>query len=581
MSTNTILTSGGLAAVLSAGNFGPYIDVAFCLPIFDARLDESIHTFGTSAISFDSTIPFEVSAAVPYGEKIWNVPGYALSTSYIISGGTVSGSTVTNYIQSSLGAGCNTLSGNVLVDSFHGTSFSQPNTNANYWTIANLSGVIGINPQTSTDRSKYWRVLDYFPVQDSQGRTRGQFTCSIDNPVGRFKMNKIALYCVRVDGNGIEVSGAEAPIFFGEAYLASSVVKSDVMNEGFDSIVVDVQIELNSPNQYMTSGYYATSGASVFTNTVGGIYFGGGRCGIGSYSSGTNIPQAKLHVLSQTDDQLRLGYSDSQYSVISTTVGGNLEISATGGSVVPKTNLGLNLGSPSVKFNNIYASGVSATTVSGTTVNAVNVLATNIGAINAGISTITCVDISATTIRINNATHYSKITTDSSGYTNLENEGNAFLPHGNLSMDLGGPSNNWADVYTNNVLASTVEATTVSANDISGPISVAAGSSNASTNINFLTLSGTIASVYAGLNVSATSIITSANILDYSCMLESPEYGHSNWIKANVSYGNIPNSFFSCDYVYYSGVSQFYIGGRDSNVTGTNIKYRITVMYAS
>lgn len=362
---NTVITNYGAQYVLSAGGLGPYIAIRYFLPVYDFRIDNNIHTnqsYSTAAITYDSTIA-ATSAIVgsPTGEKIWNEVGYNLSTNYIVSGvGDISGANyVSAYKQSSMGIGVNTFNGVPLRPSYYGSTFSPPTSAVNRWTITNLSGNNGVNVLTTGTRSKYWRVTDYYPVTDTSGNIRGSFKCHLDKAVGRFKFNKVAMYAVRVDTAGVESS--DDPVFFAEAFVKETCVKSNLLTEGFDDFVVDVQVNLTPLNNIWVSGFFSTSG-DYWSRTVGGLYTST-PIGVGSFNGSTDTMDAALHVRrlqNSSKHLIRLDTSgsggNSNYQTLNIDDVGNLTLSGTGGFVV-KNNI--SAGDIIPLENNVYSLGTS------------------------------------------------------------------------------------------------------------------------------------------------------------------------------------------------------------------------------
>ena len=405
---NTVITKDGADFVTLAGDDGLRVAIKYFLPIYDYRLDTNIHTaqsYSTSAIPYTDTIAVTSAQSVPTGEKIWNDTSYNLSTNFIVSGiGDISASigggagTVSAYKQSSMGIGMNTLNGVPLQSSYYGTTFDPPSLSNNVWTIGSISGNAGVNVQTTGDRSKYWKVTDYYPVTDSLGNIRGAYKCHMDLPVGRFKFNKVAMYVVKMNPypNADTEDLSVDPVFFAEAFVKETCVKSNVLQEGFDDYVIDVQLDVSPLNTYFTSAFYSTSG-DYWSRTVGGLYYS--DCvGIGSFSGSTDSPQATIHVRpvsNKLDKHLvrmdaRGSIGTSAYQVMDVDNRGDLTLSGVSGTnnsifrnynvtsacdTLPIADNTYDLGTPSRRWRNVKAVTVSATDINGGTLTGTNISA--------------------------------------------------------------------------------------------------------------------------------------------------------------------------------------------------------------
>lgn len=385
MPTNTVLTNAGINFASNAFNSGVLIAIKYCVPIYDYRLDANIHngdpTFGTAAITYDSTIAATSALTIPTGEKLWFNTPYNLSNRMILSGSStvaVSGATyakISNNPQSVVGLGVNTLSGAPLSNSISATTFYAP-SQTNYWLIdrATSASVVGVNPQTYTDRSKYWSVGDYFPTVNSNGDVVGSFRAHLNQTVGRFKFNKVAFYAVAVDTFGNENLGV-APTFFAECFVSELAVKSNIEGDGFDDFVIDGQISLRPLNAYGTSGFFSTSG-DYWVRTVGGLY-SPDPIGVGSFVGGVSSPQSTVHVRYVESNQrkenlLRFDASgatgDTKYITGNVNQNGDLTLSASMGfrtlsanmSLAPIVDSTFNIGTSIQRYEEGYINSVYA-----------------------------------------------------------------------------------------------------------------------------------------------------------------------------------------------------------------------------
>jgi hypothetical protein len=298
---NTVLTNSGLNDVLSAGSdLGALLAVKYCVPLYTYNLDGSLHNgTNTSVSTYQSLIPAISASSYPISAEIlWNTSAsyYTLDTSYIVSGGVsaTSGSytMITGEPQSAIGLGVNLYNGVPLSNSYKGTAIYPPSLQQPYFLISNISGVGGVNDLTTSDRSRYFKVSDYYAITEG-GKVRGMFKAKIDGQVGRLKFNRLALYTIRCDENGTE-DLTKDPSYFADVYIKESAVKSNLLSEGADSYIVDCELDFSAVGDYYTSSFFASSG-DYWSRTVGGLYTGE-RIGIGNLSGGTDIPQASLHL---------------------------------------------------------------------------------------------------------------------------------------------------------------------------------------------------------------------------------------------------------------------------------------------
>ena len=366
---NTIITTQGLNYVNSAaGDDGPYIAIKYFLPCYDPRIDPLVHNgTTTSAIAISASIPN--TDTVPTGEIIWNIDesinsyNLSLTDHYILSAG---GENVTSGSPTTITGA--KISKQQVVNLYNTTYLSNQFTgdslylSGNTWYVTNKDVVIGSNSvptETSAGTNKYFPIVDYYPVT-SGTNVRGAWKCRLNKRMGSYKFNKIALYAIQVDENGNET--AEPPILFAQTCLSNPIIKTDMGSEGFDDVVIDVQIQLQSVLTTFDDIFFSTSG-DYWQATVGGLYYPE-KVGIGTFLESAEEPQAKLEVRDPTK-QLRLTNDATHYTDIYTTSAGFLEISATNCrintncDIVPTVTGLYNLGSSSKfwadgYFNTLY-----------------------------------------------------------------------------------------------------------------------------------------------------------------------------------------------------------------------------------
>lgn len=371
LSNFSIVTSAGLDFCLSAYNAGPLIAIKYFLPVWDYRIDPYIHDGSeTSVIALSASIAS--TDTIPTGEKFWNIStdnAYTLSNTddFIIS---ASGETLdetgnpwilTDSVMSKEQK-INLYNGVPLSNYISGSDVDASAT-SNAWEIYDGVLVIGNNDvpsETSAGTNRYYQVTDYYPVSDG-GVLKGSFKCRLNKKIGTIKFNKIGLYVVQVDNNGVETS---SPTLFAEAVIDAPITKSNYGTSGFEDIVIDVQIQIGSITTNFSDVFYSTS-ADYWSRTVGGVYYSE-NVGIGIFDDGYEEMQNKLHIKESdaTKPQLRLDYglgtSATTSATFHTTSGGNLEITLSSNKAIqPKTTNSIDLGTSALDFRNIYSTSAN------------------------------------------------------------------------------------------------------------------------------------------------------------------------------------------------------------------------------
>jgi hypothetical protein len=364
---NVVITQNGLNYVTSAATGGIHIDIKYFLPVFDYRYAPEYHD-GVRT----SAIPLSAGATsgdtLPTGEIIYNIDGennaYSLSPTddFVIYTNTEtitnSASTpwrITGAPQSKVSQ-INLYNRIPLVSQISGSDVFLSAVN-NTIVVNDGSLVIGNNsvpPATSASFKRYFGIVDYAPVL-SGSTVRGSVKCRLTGKYGTFKFNKIALYCLAIDdGTGLPVSNT--PVLFGEAMIENTIVKTDfgVNTQGFDDVVIDVQIQLQSVNATWENVFYSTSG-DYWELTPNGLYYPE-NVGIGLFSDSLPTPMAKLHIKSTTEAQLRLGYDDTNLSELYTTSSGNLQINLlSNSSIIPSATNSNSIGTSTYAWKNMYS----------------------------------------------------------------------------------------------------------------------------------------------------------------------------------------------------------------------------------
>lgn len=330
--SNTIITQQGINFVLSASTLGPFIQLKYFLPVYDYRADPNVHNnITTSAIATSAAMSQNDTS--PFGEILWNIDtsehAYSLSQNdhYVLSasGDSLNSSSnpwvLTNSVMSKQQA-VNMYDGVPLSNQYYGVNGVDALISTNTWNIYSGQIITGNNSAHLTGTDKYFKIVDYYPSA-AEGGLKGTFKCKISGKLGSMKFNKLALYAVQVNESGTEIG---SPVLFAEAMMKNPVIKTNFGTEGFDDIVIDVQISLSTITSAWDDVFYSTSG-DYWERTPNGLYYPE-RIGIGSYHEGTLGPEAMLDIRSDSIHQLRLTYNDDLYSEIFTNSGGELVLSA-------------------------------------------------------------------------------------------------------------------------------------------------------------------------------------------------------------------------------------------------------------
>ena len=364
--SNTIITNAGLNWITSASTLGPFISIKYFLPVYDYRADPNVHNqLITSAI--DTSAAMSASDTSPTGEIIYNIDAenhsYSLSETnhYVLSAGgeTLDESgdpwILTNSVIS-IPQSINLYDGVPLSDQIYGANGVDALAITNAWEIYGGELSAGSNTvpaETSTGTNRYFTVDGYYPTSAS-GLLKGSFKCRLSKNIGSVKFNKIALYAIRIDEDGQEIGN---PALFAEAMMTNPVVKTNYGTEGFDDIVIDVQLTISTITSAWNDVFYSTSG-DYWNLTPNGLYYQE-NVGIGDFNDGTvNIP-TKLDIRSKSEKQLRLTRNSSQYAELYINSIGQLTLSGTDSTIQattisPLTTNVYNLGSATFQWSTVY-----------------------------------------------------------------------------------------------------------------------------------------------------------------------------------------------------------------------------------
>lgn len=340
--SNVVITSAGLDYVLSASSNDITIKIAYFVPVYDYRIDGTIQEASTT--SAFSAIADE-SLDEPVGEILWNVSStnytQSDSSNFIISASSYgAGGTYTSPFQTQSNT-VNLLNGNTLSPHLSGSSVYISAAPYGWGGIEGTS--VGNNDRPTDSDSDFFSVTDYYPVRTSAGsdELRGNFRCVLNKDVGQIRFNKVALYAVAVDNSGDVISGSQK--FFAEAYLNEPITKAGLAIDGFDSLVMDFQIDLHSISADWSDVFFGTSG-DYWATTVNGLH-SSQKISIGVFDSEQTPnaePQATVHAGQPNDSdgdyeripQVRMDYPNNDPNAQKTFTqelkgDGKLYISAT------------------------------------------------------------------------------------------------------------------------------------------------------------------------------------------------------------------------------------------------------------
>lgn len=390
---STVISQQGMSYVMQASPTGPLIDISYFVPVYDYRIDPDISIDGTSLSAFSAVAQelVDTSATSATGEHIWFLPS-DLSIQYDLSDAYALIKEVAGNYQSEpeeiLDSALQTNNPSVGVNLLNGTPISDTisadtmyyDLQTNTWKLSNYSLVLGNNnimpSETSTDN--YYRVADYHPV-GSGDSLRGSYTCRINSNNGKFKFNKIALYCVLRNGDGTLYNGDGAPKFFGECYIQEPIIKSSFGSAGFDDIVCNVQINITSVTSAFDNVFYSTSG-DYWQRWINSVHYPF-KVSVGHFDDNVepdavvHVKRAKVGENSTIDNDiphLRLDYDADTYASFKMTSSsnyspddvemGDLVIGANVGptycgkvlTIRPAVDSTVNLGKPTHPFGRMW-----------------------------------------------------------------------------------------------------------------------------------------------------------------------------------------------------------------------------------
>lgn len=294
---NVVLTSAGLDYVLSASAFDSIlIRVGYFVPVYDYRIDGTIQS---EASAFSAIANPALTA--PIGEILWNVSArnytQSFNNEYIISASNYgSAGTYTSPFQTFSGP-INLLNGVPLSKHLSGSSLVGDGTD---WTGISGTSVGNGNGRPTNTQSDFFVTQDYYPVRISgTDDLAGNWRCVINKDIGKIRFNKIALYAVAVDSSTQVVIGSE--VFFAEAYLYEPITKTGLAADGFDSLVLDFQLDLHAISANWNEVFIGSS-ADYWAPVPNGLH-SPSKISVGHFGNVNKEPQATVHIGRIKDDR--------------------------------------------------------------------------------------------------------------------------------------------------------------------------------------------------------------------------------------------------------------------------------------
>lgn len=336
------ITSAGLKAVTSGGSLGPYFALKYFVPFYDYRIDKTICrgiSGTTSALSISSLNLVSATHSTLFGEKLFADADYQLSNSDFLywtsnMGVLIEGATNNNVLsQQSFSTDVNLLYGKPLSNTVSGNTVSA--TATGLFTVTNTNVLSGLelsqyDPTSAAlwPSSAFHRVASYSPNVNGITSATGSYKCRIlPSSIGSYKFNGIAIYAVKVDGNGFDDSGNGLNVFNYNPTLFSVILfdqaqykQAGVGGINDFEISVDLGFDWNTVNpgisatpMYVNSNYWIKLPTASSTSAYALNYDGDVVISTSSVP-GSWTPRAKLTVTEKGRQQLRLANDDTRFT---------------------------------------------------------------------------------------------------------------------------------------------------------------------------------------------------------------------------------------------------------------------------
>ena len=347
VNSKIVLTEHGLSAI--ATQPWPQIAIKYFVPIYDERIDTSIHAYNTaytSAMPLSASITSADTKDTVYGEVIYNRSNsYALTNDGVITcaaGSAIIGNSVINVNQDSA-LSRNSFNASPLSNVISG-SFSayEVGTNTMYFNDAPIAinSAFAYSKLSAVDRSQLFNSVSFSPIQTPSSAVgfdvvNGLFKFELRNDVGNYRFNKIAFFVQVLDHLG-NIDPNYEPTLFGQVVFdRSQVITTD--NSGSQIFTINLQLAFTqkSSTQITTNNDNWTKTPTSASNRLQPGVFWAGDVAIGG-AVGVNAwqPYARLQITDDTNGpQIRLSHqsplSGIDFTYIDTSTSGMLSLKAT------------------------------------------------------------------------------------------------------------------------------------------------------------------------------------------------------------------------------------------------------------
>jgi hypothetical protein len=373
MANFAMITSGGLVSVTEASTNGTLIDIRYCLPVYDWRIDPFISPISQHTSATEISSVTNAADTSPYGEIIWNTNTGTYDLSNTNSICLISGSNtvfqnnpdldiVLNPIQLQHQP-INLYNGSPLSNSISASSVVFTPSAANIsWIVRGGNVIGGVNGRPAGTNADFWGVVEYSSILGETGRSRASFKCKFAKDVGQFKFNKIALYAVKLDLNYQPYGD---PFLFAQVIMPEPQIKSSIDDGGLSEFVLDFQIELTTLDVAWEDVVYGSQNDYWERITQDGSLHTGCGTYIGKYAPNeTNNRVAKAVIstwqnlgYNENDDLREMSLPQMALTMVSEEVVGLNNVKTAHYArfrVDTSGNLNLSLSASNGVFNSIY-----------------------------------------------------------------------------------------------------------------------------------------------------------------------------------------------------------------------------------
>lgn len=333
------ITSAGLRAVTSAGSLGPYFAIKYFLPIYDYRIDKTICreiSGTTAAVSISSLNLVSATHETLYGEKIYPNATYQVSNRNYLYWKSSMGSLpdgINNSVlsQQSVTTDVNLLGGKPLSVVVSGSKFVSPTTgsfNVSGTHVVSGAELSTFNPMSGSTwpTSAFYRVAGYSPNANGLTSATGSFKCRIPPSDSSFKFNGLALYAVKVDGNGFDDYGNGTTFGFNPTLFSvvlfdqAQYKQNDVGGVNDFEFSVDLSFDWNTASggttnipRYIETNYWVKVPTATSTSAYA-LNYDGDAVLSNSAVAGSYSPRAKLTIVDPSKQQLRLANDNERFT---------------------------------------------------------------------------------------------------------------------------------------------------------------------------------------------------------------------------------------------------------------------------